>query len=126
VYSLYRPPTPIGIIDRKTWDVYVSQPSIKNKEKCVIPTSDLVQSFISLAPSSETVRVHPAIFHKQSKQKGKGLTVRCIQRRRSVSLGSDGVDASPGEIVSALEIANVDSVDKVYRIMTEHMKLGVS
>jgi len=29
-------------------------------------------------------------------------------------------------MVSALEIANVDSVDKVYRIMTEHMKLGVS
>jgi hypothetical protein len=25
-----------------------------------------------------------------------------------------------------LEITNVDSVDKVYRIMTEHMNLGVS
>ena len=103
----------------------MSQPSIKNKEKSVIPTSDLIQSFISLAPSSETVRAHPAIFHKQRKQKGKGLAVRCIQRRRSFSPGSDGVE-SPGEMVSALEITNVDSVDKVYRIITEHMKLEVS
>jgi hypothetical protein len=42
--------------------------------------------------------------------------VRCIKRKRN--------DAE-GDVESALEITNVDSVDKVYRIMTEHMKLGV-
>lgn len=108
----------------KIWEVYVSQPSNKSKEKGVVPTSSLIQAFISLAPSSSDVRVNPAVFHNQNKQKGKGHMVRCIQRERS-DTGSEGGD-SAGEIVSAMEIGNVDSVDKVYRIMTEHMKLGVS
>ncbi len=64
------------------------------------------------------MQVYPAVFDKQSKQKGKGHTVRCVQRKKDA--GEDG------EIISALEIVNVDSVDKVYRIMAEHMKLGVS
>lgn len=66
------------------------------------------------------MRVHAAVFHKQNKQKGNGHSVRCIQRKRGSAADRDG------EIVSALEIGNIDSVDKVYRIITEHMKLGVS
>lgn len=99
------------------WDVYISS-SKKSKEKGIISTSSLIQAFISLAPSPDDVRVYPVLFHKQSKQKGKGQSVRCIQRKRSI-VGDNNED-----IVSALEIGNVDSVDKVYRIMTEHMKLG--
>lgn len=53
--------------------------------------------------------------------------MRCIKRKSTDSSQiSDGVNAEGGEMVSALEITNVDSVDKVYRILTEHMKLGVS
>jgi hypothetical protein len=67
-----------------TWDVYVSQPQSKSKNRGVTPTtSDLIQTFISLAPASETVGAHPVIFHKQNKQKGKGLTVRCVRRKRN-------------------------------------------
>ncbi|KAL7532714.1 hypothetical protein ACHAXR_004803, partial [Thalassiosira sp. AJA248-18] len=77
-----------------------------------------IQAFIFLDPSSGDVRVAPAVFHKQNKQKGKGHLVRCVQRKRGNNNDGDG------EIVSALEIGNVDTVDKVYRIMTEHMKLG--
>lgn len=104
--------------DYTTWDVYVFQlppQSNKNKEhKGVIPTtSDIIQTFISLTPMSETITAHPVIFQNNNKQKGKGHTVRCVQRRRTT-----------GEMISALEVTNVDSVDKVYRIMTEHMKLN--
>ncbi len=97
--------------------------SNRNREKCPISPSDLVQSFISLSPSSVTVRAHAAIFHKQGKQRGKGLTVRCVRR---LSGGDGNGKDGPGEISSAMEITNVDSVDKVCRIMTEHMRLGVS
>eukprot|EP00585_Thalassiosira_rotula_P012537 CAMPEP_0196132610 /NCGR_PEP_ID=MMETSP0910-20130528/2154_1 /TAXON_ID=49265 /ORGANISM="Thalassiosira rotula, Strain GSO102" /LENGTH=472 /DNA_ID=CAMNT_0041392229 /DNA_START=69 /DNA_END=1490 /DNA_ORIENTATION=+ len=104
------------------WDVYIGESSKKEKGTNLLPTSSsLIQAFISLTPaSSDDVRVHPAVFHnKQNKQKGKGHTVRCIQRKRT---GDD--DDGEGKMVAALEIGNVDSVDKVYRIMTEHMKLG--
>ena len=108
--------------DDYTWDVYVSQlppQSNKNKEQrggVIIPTtSDLIQTFISLTPMSETITAHPVIFqnNNNNKQKGKGHTVRCIQRKRTTS-----------EILSAFEVTNVDSVDRVYRIMTQHMKLN--
>jgi hypothetical protein len=79
-----------------------------------------MEAFISLSPTSENVRVYPANWSKQSKSKGKGHTVRCIRRRRSESGAADG------EVVSALEVGNVDSIEKVYRIITEHMKMGVS
>ena len=64
---------------------------------------------------SETITAHPVIFqnNNNNKQKGKGHTVRCIQRKRTTS-----------EILSAFEVTNVDSVDRVYRIMTQHMKLN--
>ena len=105
--------------------MYISQPNNKIKEKGVVPPSDIIQTFISLTPSSETVQVYPALFLKQNKQKGKGHIVRCIKCKRNDSSQRDG-ETPEGDIVSALEITNVDSVDKVYRIMTEHMKLRVS
>jgi len=103
------------------WEVYVSQSSTtkNNKEKGTsLPSSSIIQTFISLAPSRNNIKVSPAEFTstKSNKQKGKGPTVRCIQRKRS-----GGVYR---EIGNAIEITNVDSVDKVYRIMTKHMELG--
>ena len=107
----------------QVWEVYVSQPSSKhkNKEKGAIATSSLIQAFNALAPPADSVSVHPASFQKQGKQKGKGQFVRCIKRKKSVGGGD-----SDGEMLTALDIVNVDSVDKVYRILTHHMKLEVS
>lgn len=91
-----------------TWDVYVSRS--RNKENETVPISALVEAFVSLTSSVTGVNVYTAVLHKQSK--GKGNVVRCIQR----AIESE-------RIVSAMEISNVDSVDKVYRIVTEHMRL---
>jgi len=98
-----------------TWEVYVSQRRNKEKEM----TSALVEAFVSLTSSSNAVNVYTAVLHKQSK--GKGHAVRCIQRKR---IPIDNDQKYTSEIVSAFEIINVDSVDKVYRILTEHMGLG--
>lgn len=103
--------------------MYVSQPQGgRGREKGAIPASSIVQAFASLAPSPDDVRVHPAVFGKQKQGKQKGPFVRCIQRKRRADAG--GADGE--EVVSALDTVNVDSVDKVYRIMMEHMKLDVS
>ena len=108
----------LSILHLQIWEVYVSQALNKNKEKTTIPSSSIVEAFISLSPTDE-VRVYPARWKKQSKSKG--YTVRCIQRKRSNA--SNDSTSNDGDIVSAFEVANVDSVDKVYRIVTQHMKL---
>ena len=90
--------------------MYVSRS--RNKENETVPISALVEAFVSLTSSVTGVNVYTAVLHKQSK--GKGNVVRCIQR----AIESE-------RIVSAMEISNVDSVDKVYRIVTEHMRLVV-
>ncbi|KAL3785119.1 hypothetical protein ACHAWO_007942 [Cyclotella atomus] len=95
------------------WGVYVSQSSNKNKEKGFIPSSSIIEAFVSLSPQ-EDVTVYPANWKKQPKSKGP--TVRCIRRKKT-----DATNRSP--ILSAIEINNVDSVDKVYHILTKHMKL---
>jgi len=93
----------------------------------MVPTSALIEAFVSLAPLLDVMNVHTAVFHKQSKVKGKGQSVRCIQRKRNISTTAiDNDESYTGGIVLALEIGNVDSVDKVCRILTEHMRLGVS
>ena len=113
------------------WDVYVCQ-SKPCKERGAGATLD---AFVGLAPS-DYVQVHAAVI---SKTRGKGPIVRCLRR---VDLNNqetkdiynaeqsdivddditptDGDDESPLE---AFEVSNVDSVDKVYRILTKHMGL---
>lgn len=96
--------------------MYVSQ----NKEKgTVIPSSSIIQAFLTLSPSSDNIKVYPANWKKQSKSKGKGQTVRCIKRIRDNTNESD----SKQQPIEAFEVTNVDSVDKVYHILTRHMKL---
>ncbi|KAL3774841.1 hypothetical protein HJC23_006279, partial [Cyclotella cryptica] len=51
------------------------------------------------------------------KAKGRGHTVRCVQRKGNNKNDLDQVT------LDAVEVTNVDSVDKVYCIITEHMKL---
>ncbi|KAL3798272.1 hypothetical protein HJC23_000186 [Cyclotella cryptica] len=101
-----------------TWDVYVCDSLTKSKERGVIPSSSIIEAFLSLSPAAgEVVRVYPANWKKQIKAKGRGHTVRCVQRKRNNKNDSDQVT------LDAFEVTNVDSVDKVYRIITEHMKL---
>lgn len=79
------------------WDVYVCM-SKACKERGASATLDTFQSL-----SPDTVRVHPAIL---SKTKAKGPNVRCIQTSHPYK---------------AIEINNVNDIDKVYRILTKHM-----
>lgn len=81
--------------------------------------SDLVQVFNSLAPSPDLMAVFRAEFGSQNKGKGRGCSVRCLRRRRNGGIWKDG----GGNIISALEVGNVDSVDKVYRVITKHLGL---
>jgi tetratricopeptide (TPR) repeat protein len=65
-----------------------------------------LDAFVRLSPRNR-VRVIPAVF---TKPKVKGPIVRCIP-----------TDSSKKD---SLEVANVDSVDKVYRILTRHMRVS--
>lgn len=96
-----------------SWEVFVSQANTSNKDKGVLPASSIMESFASFSPSPGVITVNAAIFHNQPNKaigKGKGHLVRCIQKKEDLTL-------------SAIEINNVDSVEKVYRIVTEHMRL---
>lgn len=85
------------------WQVYVDQ----SKQSTDKGGSATIDAFLALAPSS--VAVKPAIM---TKNKLKGPTVRCV------SLSSRR---------ASFDVANVDSVDKVYRLLTKHMAVkGVS
>jgi hypothetical protein len=50
------------------WDVYVSQSSNKNKEKGFIPSSSIIEAFVSLSPQ-EDVTVYPANWKKHPNPK---------------------------------------------------------
>ena len=85
------------------WIVFVdhSKPSL---EKGASATLD---AFLSLAP--DTVHVKTAFLPRQAKS-GNQPWVRCVDMENS----------------EALEVSRVDSVDKVYRVLTKHMGLAVS
>lgn len=98
-----------------SWEVFVSLANQSNKDKgSVLSVSAIMESFTSFSPSPGVITAHTAIFHKQSNNKvlgkGKGHLVRCIQKKDELTL-------------SAIEVNNVDSIEKVYRIVTEHMRL---
>jgi len=118
------------------WDVYVCQ-SKPCKERGAGATLD---AFVGLAPPQ--VKVHPAII---SKSRGKGPIVRCVKReqqqppqqqqhqlkqQREMPDGNtsekekddEDIDGVGGDL-DAFEASAVDSVDKVYRILTKHMSL---
>ena len=97
--------TTTTIID---WEIYVDQ-SKASLEKGASATLD---AFLGLAP--DNVKVIPAILPKTSKSKMP--LIRCI----SLQQPKDLFRASG----ACLEVANVDSVDKVYRVLTKHLKLA--
>jgi hypothetical protein len=65
-----------------------------------------LDAFCGLAPSS-SVEVIPAILPKSNK---KGPWVRCISN-------------IPGR--NNMDVGNVDSIDKVYRVLTKHLQVKV-
>jgi len=96
-----------------SWEVFVSQANKSIKDKGVLSASSVMESFASFSPSPGAITVNAAFFTTQPNKaigKGKGHLVRCIQKKEDL-------------ILSAIEINNVDSVEKVYRIVTEHMRL---
>jgi len=84
------------------WDVYICQSKACIERGAAIT----LDSFISLAPSSQ-ITVHPAIL---TKIKSKGPNIICIPRKRTST-------SKP------FEVNNVDSVDKVCRILTQHLSI---
>jgi hypothetical protein len=86
------------------WEVFVDQ----SKSSLDKGGSATLDAFVGLAPPGK-VNVQPVIL---SKIKSKGPLVRCIPAQSS---NKDSFDVS-----------NVDSVDKVYRILTRHMRVEVS
>jgi len=130
------------------WDVYVCQ-SKPCQERGSGATLD---AFVGLAPP-KYVRVHPAIINPKA-SRGKGPIVRILRRDGSQSqsdrpkdngkavstattmsdadadaddnIGDNDNDDAPLVLSDAFEVSNVDSVDKVYRILTRHMGLDGS
>jgi hypothetical protein len=72
--------------------------------------SATLDAFLGLAPirGTNTVQTFPTLLPKNIKSRGP--TVRCIQENTGL----------------AFDVGYVDSVDKVYRILTKHMKVKVS
>ena len=91
---------------RQDWIVYVDQ-SKASLERGGVATLD---AFMGIAPTN-SVSVMAAILPKPPK--GKGPYVRCVPLKRQTKF-------------SAFEVSNVNSVEKVYRILTKHMGLSVS
>lgn len=89
------------------WHVYVDQ-SRASIDKGAAATLD---AFIGLAPPEVTI--HPAIF-ASIPSKAKGPLVRCIS-----------VAGKNQDDCQSFDVSNVDSVDKVARILRKHMKLSV-
>ena len=69
--------------------------------------SATLDAFCGLAPPS-SVEIIPAVLPKSNK---KGPWIRCISTVPSMQ---------------NFDVANVDSVDKVYRVLTKHLKVKVS
>ena len=85
--------------DSIQWEVYVDQ----SKASLDNGASATLDAFLGLAPPS--VKVIPAVLPRL---KTKPPVVRCI-----------AVD----EQDTSFDVANVDSADKIFRILTKHMKL---
>ena len=82
-----------------------------------------LDAFVALVPSDGSVHVHPALLPKTSKVVAKGPAVRCIPASTKAEGRIDGTSAPL--LASPMDIANVDSVDKVYRVLTKHMNVKV-
>jgi hypothetical protein len=84
------------------WEVYVDQskPSLERGGGATL------DAFFGLA-SPTTVLVQPALLSSSVSSNSKAPVVRCI--------------AVNGNVRKSLDVTNVDSVDKVFRILTKHM-----
>jgi hypothetical protein len=88
------------------WHVYIDQ----SKTALDKGGSATMDSFSVLAPAS-SVLVQAAVFNKGSATAGPSPVVRCI----SLQIPEQSFD-----------VGGVDSVDKVYRVLTKHMKVKVN
>jgi tetratricopeptide (TPR) repeat protein len=91
----------VGNDDTLQWDIYVDQ----SKAAIARGSTATLDAFQTLSPSSY-VQVHPCILN--SGNRVKSPTVRCRSRFNPEY---------------CLEIANVDSVEKVYRILSRHLQV---
>lgn len=97
----------------QTWDVYVDQ----SKAALDKGGGATLDAFVGLAPA-RTVRVLPSVLTTKG-PKTKAPAVRCV------ATGGVGVGGGGGNIVKSFDVGNVDSVDKVFRILSKHMQVKV-
>lgn len=88
----------------KDWDIYIDQ----SKSSLDRGGSATLDAFCGLvAASNSNVNIIPAILPKSNK---KGPWIRCISNLPQIH---------------SVDVSNVDSVDKVYRVLTKHLKIKV-
>ena len=85
-----------------------------------------LDAFLGLIPLDGSVRVQPAIFPTNSR--AKGPAVRCVSslRKKTTDNDNDDDDDDDDSTTTTIEVANVDSLEKVYQILTRYMKVQVS
>ena len=84
-----------------------------------------LDAFLGLIPPDGSVRVQPAIFPTNSR--AKGPAVRCVSSlRKKTTDNDDDNDDDDDSTTTTIEVANVDSLEKVYQILTRYMKVQVS
>jgi hypothetical protein len=93
----------ISLLKKQDWDIYIDQ----SKTSLDRGGGATLDAFCGLTPSS-SANIIPAVLPKSNK---KGPWVRCI---------------SNVPRCNSLDISSVDSVDKVYRVLTKHLKIKAS
>lgn len=86
--------------------------------------SATLDAFMGLAPRS-LVTVKAAIFPSPTKntKSTRGPCIRCIAIGNNNTMGRRRVSSSS---ITSFDVGNVDSVDKVHRILTKYMQVPVS
>jgi hypothetical protein len=124
-------------LEKKEWIVYVDQ----SKNSLDRGGSATLDAFLALAPN-DIVTVHAAYFPPSTKhtKSTRGPCIRCIAMmhhheeddHRPPTISSQlSVTKHPDnygkrtDIPNSFDVGNVDSVDKVYRILTKYMQVPV-
>lgn len=92
--------------------------------------SATLDAFLALAPK-DIVTVHAAYFPSSTKntKSTRGPCIRCIAMMENDNDDDSKMIAnkiSRSTIPSSFDVGNVDSVDKVHRILTKYMQVPVS
>ena len=106
------------------WQIYIDQ-SKASLDKGGSATLDAFCSLLSTTPTTK-VKIVPILFPKSSQSK-KSPWIRCVPTKPSKKQGSSTTKraAIATRKRNTIDVSSVDSVDKVYRILTKHLEIKV-